>query len=39
MGADIYLDGDKAIITGKANLVGAQVMATISGHLFISCNC
>ena len=28
MGADIYLDGDKAIITGKANLVGAQVMAT-----------
>ena len=28
MGADIYLDGDQAIITGKANLVGAQVMAT-----------
>ncbi len=28
MGADIHLDGDKAVINGKTGLVGAQVMAT-----------
>jgi UDP-N-acetylglucosamine 1-carboxyvinyltransferase len=28
MGAKITVDGDKAIISGKSNLIGAQVMAT-----------
>jgi len=28
MGAKITLDGDKAIISGKSDLIGAQVMAT-----------
>ena len=28
MGANVILDGDKAIISGKSTLIGAQVMAT-----------
>ena len=28
MGANIILDGDKAIISGNSTLIGAQVMAT-----------